>query len=135
MHRYAAALVFGLLGASPVLAQDAVVDCENAMTQRDMNICSYEDYMAADRALNDTYTWALARTEDWGLGTTEDWGLGTKEALRAAQRTWIAYRDAACNAEGQLYEGGSIRPLIENTCKATLTTRRTQDMRAIYEPF
>jgi uncharacterized protein YecT (DUF1311 family) len=127
MHRYAAALVFGLLGASPVLAQDAVVDCENAMTQSDMNICSYEDYMAADQALNDTYAWALARTEDWGFGT--------KEALRAAQRTWIAYRDAACNAEGQLYEGGSIRPLIENTCKATLTTRRTQDMRATYEPF
>ncbi|SEK71913.1 lysozyme inhibitor LprI family protein [Pacificibacter marinus] len=127
MHRYAVALVFGLLGASPILAQDAVVDCENAMTQRDMNICSYEDYMVVDRALNDTYTWALARTEDWGSGT--------KEALRAAQRTWIAYRDAACNAEGQLHEGGSIRPLIENTCKATLTTRRTQDMRATYEPF
>jgi uncharacterized protein YecT (DUF1311 family) len=119
--------MFGLFGSSPVWAQDAVVDCENAMTQRDMNICSYEDYIAADRALNDTYAWALARTEDWGFGT--------QDALRAAQRAWIPYRDAACHAEGQLHEGGSIRPLIENTCKATLTTRRTQDMRATYEPF
>jgi uncharacterized protein YecT (DUF1311 family) len=127
MRIYVAALAFGLLGVNPVSAQDTSIDCDNAMTQREMNICSYEDYVAADRALNETYAWALARTQEWGFGT--------KEALRAAQRAWIPYRDAACHAEGQLHDGGSIRPLIENICKATLTTRRTQDMRATYEQF
>jgi uncharacterized protein YecT (DUF1311 family) len=109
------------------VAQDADLDCDNAMTQRDMNTCAYQDYLAADLALNEVYAWAMSRAK-----TYEN---GADLALRDAQRAWIPYRDAACAAEGLLYEGGSIRPLIEYVCMATLTERRAQDMRLAYEDY
>lgn len=113
--------------AAPLGAQETVLDCENAMTQRDMNTCAYQDYQAADAALNDVYAWAMKRARAYENGSDT--------ALRAAQRAWIPYRDAACNAEGLLFEGGSLRPLIEYSCLATLTERRTNDMRSAYEDY
>lgn len=115
------------LAAHASFAQDTALDCENAMTQRAMNACAYQDYQAADLALNETYTWAMKRARGYENGSDT--------ALRTAQRVWIPYRDAACAAEGQLYEGGSIRPLIEYSCLATLTERRTDDMRSAYEEY
>ena len=40
-----------LMQASAQAAQPQV-DCENAMTQMDMNICAGREYQAADRELN-----------------------------------------------------------------------------------
>lgn len=92
-----------------------------------MNTCAYQDFQSSDDALNSTYKWAMARAKSFENGSVD--------ALRDAQRAWIAYRDAACNAEGMLFEGGSMRPLIEYSCMATLTERRTKDMRAAYEHY
>lgn len=125
--RWGITLLGGLFWAGACIAQDADLDCDNAMTQRDMNTCAYQDFQAADLALNEVYAWAMARAKAYENGADL--------ALRDAQRAWIPYRDAACTAEGQLYEGGSIRPLIEYACMATLTERRTQDMRLAYEEY
>ncbi|MBU0644356.1 MAG: DUF1311 domain-containing protein [Alphaproteobacteria bacterium] len=97
------------------------------MTQTDMNICSYQDYQAADAVLNETYAWAMDRAKTYG-DTAAD-------ALRSAQRAWIPYRDAACDAEAVLYEGGSIQPLIMNSCLANLTRQRTDEMRSAYQTY
>ncbi|SDF11457.1 Uncharacterized conserved protein YecT, DUF1311 family [Celeribacter baekdonensis] len=111
----------------PALAEEPQVDCDNAMTQTDMNICSYQDYQAADAVLNETYAWAMDRAKTYG-DTAAD-------ALRSAQRAWIPYRDAACDAEAVLYEGGSIQPLIMNSCLANLTRQRTDEMRSAYQTY
>ncbi len=113
--------------STPLWAQNAAPDCDNAMTQSDMNACAYQDYQAADEALNETYAWAMKRARAYENGSDT--------ALRTAQRAWIPYRDAACAAEAKLYEGGSIRPLIEYSCLATLTKRRSDDMRLAYEEY
>lgn len=116
-----------LLWVSAAAAQDTDLDCDNAMTQLDMNACAYYDFQAADLVLNEAYAVAMARAKNYENGADV--------ALRDAQRAWIPYRDAACIAEGQLYNGGSIRPLIEYACMATLTERRTQDMRLAYQEY
>lgn len=95
------------------------------MTQSDMNHCAYLGWMQADEDLNDTYGWAL--------GIAQGRSEANAAALRTAQRAWIPYRDAACEAEGIMYEGGSIQPLIIFTCKEHLTRQRTEEMRAVYE--
>lgn len=95
------------------------------MTQHDMNQCAYQGWMAADGDLNDTYKWAMQ--------VARGWSDGAAEALRNAQRAWIPYRDAACEAEGYLFEGGSMQPLIVMSCKEHLTRQRTEEMRAVYE--
>lgn len=110
--------------AAPAFAQDEV-DCANAMTQLDMNHCAYLGWMQADEDLNETYGWAM--------DVANRYGETVATALRTAQRAWIPYRDAACEAEGIMYEGGSIQPLIIFTCKEHLTRQRTEEMRAVYE--
>lgn len=101
------------------------LDCDDAVTQSAMNACAYEAWVKADEDLNDTYAWAMDRAKSMSEATAE--------ALRTAQRAWIPYRDAACEAEGILFEGGSIQPLIVYTCLEHLTRQRTEEMRAVYE--
>lgn len=120
-------LFIGLAFVVPVAAAAQDVTCEDAMTQRDMNRCAYEAWMSADAALNETYAWAMERAKSMSDATAE--------ALRTAQRAWIPYRDAACEAEGIIYEGGTIQPLILFTCKEHLTRQRTEEMRAVYEDY
>jgi uncharacterized protein YecT (DUF1311 family) len=94
------------------------MDCAQAVAQQDMNWCAAEDYRAADAALN--AEWRV--TVDWARG------VGLEEDLRAAQRAWIAFRDAACEVEAGVWEGGSMAPLIHATCMTRLTEARTTDL-------
>ncbi len=111
------------------------VDCTNFdnATQLVMNICSYEAYQAADEDLNLAYQLArnsLQQIDDDIANADDKKGV---ILLRDAQRAWIIYRDKSCAAEGHMYSGGSIRPLIENTCKESLTRQRTEELRAAFE--
>ena len=78
---------------------------------------------ALDAALNAAYAAAVARVEG-----------GPQEALlRDAQRAWIAFRDAACDAEASLYEGGTFQPVAGTECRTRLTQARTGDLRIVAE--
>lgn len=113
------------LAVVPLGAAAQEPDCSNPLTQRDMNHCAYLAWQAADGDLNDTYGWARE--------VAAGWEPGAGDALRDAQRAWITYRDAACAAEGWLFHGGSMEPLIVHSCMENLTRRRTEDLRALYE--
>lgn len=98
-------------------------DCKEPITQSDMNICSYRDYLRADIALN----------EVWRDLASEASGDAKKRHLDA-QRKWIAYRDAQCLAEnGPRSESGTIWPLLQNTCLTSLTEARTKQLRDYVE--
>ena len=130
--RYIPAVLI-LCGANMAAAQE--VDCTNFdnATQLVMNICSYEAYQSADEDLNLAYQLArgsLQQIDDDIANADDEKGV---ILLRDAQRAWIIYRDKSCAAEGHMYSGGSIRPLIENTCKESLTRQRTEELRAAFE--
>jgi uncharacterized protein YecT (DUF1311 family) len=118
--------------AAPAFAQEAEVDCANAMTQTEMNICAGRDYRAADEDLNLAYQNAMAVAKEWDLGLSEELCCAS-EALREAQRAWIPYRDKVCEATGFLVRGGSMEPMIVARCLENITRRRTEDIRAVYE--
>jgi uncharacterized protein YecT (DUF1311 family) len=48
--------------------------------------------------------------------------LGTKgrSAFASAERSWLGYRHAYCNARAASYEGGSIAPVIFITCEVSI---------------
>lgn len=125
------AVVVGLIGvclASGAMAQD--VDCENAMTQIDMNFCAQEDFARADDDLNEAYGRARDAMRD--IDSYLDADLqGAEEALRDAQRAWITFRDTACAAEGFMMRGGSAEPLLVYGCMARLTDHRTEDLETL----
>lgn len=138
MYRKTLIFVFWVY-ATQLFATDA--DCvQIAQTQLEMNNCAAQAYQAADEDLNVAYQLAQASmkrqdvfiAEGAGQDLPDDYISGVI-LLRDAQRAWIVFRDKSCAAEGHSYYGGSIRPLIEATCKETLTRARTEQLRAAFE--
>lgn len=122
------------LGPCAVQAQDAPPGCENATTQMEMTACAEQDWIAADAELNAAWAPAMARMRALDEGQPETL-KGAAEALRAAQRAWVGYRDLACTAEGYQYHGGSMEPMVIYSCRARLTEQRTEELKALAEPM
>ncbi|WP_269434073.1 lysozyme inhibitor LprI family protein [Pelagovum pacificum] len=113
------ALAFALLLGVPDGSAAEELDCsDGGTTQMEMNACSQRDYEAADVKLN----------EAWGEAIETARTFGYDDKLLTAQRAWITYRDAACEAEAATFEGGSMAPLVRNSCLARLTETRTEDL-------
>lgn len=115
----ARALLALLLLPAPALAQ---AGCEGAQTQAAMTACAADALAVSDAELNGAYAAAI---ELAGIARP---GKGLDARLRDAQRAWIAFRDAACAAEAAVYEGGSMRPMVEARCLDRLTRARAQDL-------
>ena len=112
------------------------VDCENATTQMEMNICAGRDYQEADDELNAAYRKAVAAAEtmDGELKDMDEQLVGAVDALKRGQRAWIGYRDGQCDLAGFEARGGSMEPMLVSGCLADLTRKRTAELKAFYEP-
>lgn len=95
--------------------------CDAAATQAEMTACYGDAFKAADKALNATY-----RKIEGRLGDDPD----TRKLLVAAERAWIAFRDAECAFSASGAEGGSIYPMTLSICLTDLTTARTDQLAA-----
>ncbi len=94
-------------------------DCSSAADQTTMNECAGQDYKKADAELNALYKQMQQRLK----GDDEQ-----MKRLAATQRAWIAFRDAECKFIGQPGPvAGSIEPMIEANCLASLTLKRSAD--------
>lgn len=112
--------------AGPAAAEDGI-DCENATAQQDMNMCAERDFEAADAELN--AVWAQARKAAKEVDAEQSDELkGADEALLAAQRAWLGYRDAQCELAGFEARGGSMEPMLVSGCKAELTRIRIKEL-------
>jgi uncharacterized protein YecT (DUF1311 family) len=101
-------------------------DCGNATTQHAMNQCAAREANEADADLNFIYPQVLAHFQR--LDRDGDTQAGVQR-LRAAQRAWVAFRDAECALAGYEALGGSLEPLLVSGCEAELTKRRSAELR------
>jgi uncharacterized protein YecT (DUF1311 family) len=99
--------------AGPAIAAE---DCSTLATQSEMNDCAGRNFGAADQELNRVYREVVKRLAD------DPEGLGK---LKAAERTWVAHRDAECAFVAMSVEGGSIYPMILLGCREEMTMDRT----------
>lgn len=113
------------LPASAVTITDIACNPEGA--QIEMNACAAEDYAAADAELNAVWKELLASLADDPVAVTR---------LRAAQRAWIAFRDAELAARLPVPDGeapqvvhGSMYHLLSYSVLAELTRERTAQLR------
>jgi uncharacterized protein YecT (DUF1311 family) len=127
----AAFLVAAVAFNAPAWAQE--IDCENAMAQQEMNICSHQDYEKADKELNVVWKQARAAAKGMDAEQTDEAMKGAEKALLAAQRGWIAYRDGQCELAGWEAHGGSMEPMLVSGCLAEMTRKRTTDLREFIE--
>lgn len=128
---FAVALILAQIGAGPLS------DCANPITQQDMNFCAAQDFHTADAELN--VQWritaaAMHRRDEEAADLPDDGRPGYFQQLLAAQRAWLAYRDAHCDSEGYAARGGSAEPMIVSGCRAALTRERTALLRDLIQP-
>jgi len=118
--------------ACPAVA-DEPIDCAKAMSTVEINFCADKDYQAADKVLNETYALALKFTRDRNLEKPYD-AKSFEEALRNAQRSWIAYRDAECKGVvPQQFAGGTITTSAILGCMTRETVRRTKELKDLMD--
>lgn len=132
MMSYRYYLFFALLLApGSAFAQSGL--CDNPQTQAQMNSCSAEQLAEADAALNAVWPKVRAAMRETDRFNTNEYEAQADANMLKAQRAWIDYRDGHCIAVGAQYAGGSIQPLIINSCMAGLTDKRTQELLQVLE--
>ncbi|HVZ05324.1 lysozyme inhibitor LprI family protein [Hyphomicrobium sp.] len=117
-----AAVFLTMAFVSPTLAEN----CQNARTTVEINECTGRIYKAADQRLNRAFQRAIARARDSDsnvLGVDYSY----EEALRKAQRAWIAFRDADCKQPPPPLSG-SIATMEELDCLTQKTLQRTKEL-------
>ncbi len=90
----------------------------NGSTTRDVEQCLAIDLARADAELNRYYAAATKRL-------TEQQDAAALAKLRAAERAWIAYRDAECDAVYESWGQGTIRGAMNLGCRIAHTKERT----------
>ncbi|WP_027663865.1 lysozyme inhibitor LprI family protein [Rhizobium leguminosarum] len=117
-----------LLTAGAASAED--IDCNSPKTQSDMTSCEAVRHEAADKVLNAQYkkTRAVLAAIDKDLDGDMK---GAEQALVKAQRAWIDYRDAECDAFGFQARGGTMEPMLVAGCLANITDKRTKELKEL----
>ena len=92
-------------------------------SQMEMNQQAFRDYIKADAEMTVVYKKVLKKMTD----------SNQKQMLINAQRAWIKYKDAHCKAIANLYEGGSMQPMVYSGCLAELTKERTKNLQTYFE--
>lgn len=95
--------------------------CKDMKTQREMSECLASAYRDADQNLNALYASLKNKLEPGDC------------QLQEAQRAWIKYRDANCEAEAGVYEGGLIQPAVRSGCLERVTQVRIAELHVIYD--
>jgi uncharacterized protein YecT (DUF1311 family) len=117
-------------GAAGAQEQEEKLDCESPTQTRTMMLCEQARADKADKALNAQYkkTRAVMGSRDSDLKAAMK---GAEQALVTAQRAWIAYRDAECEAEGFQARGGTMEPMLVAGCIANVTDTRTKQLKML----
>ncbi|CAI8767921.1 lysozyme inhibitor LprI family protein [Methylocaldum szegediense] len=115
-------VVFITLLLAPVITySEDLPKCNRDGTQLEINACAADEFDKAERKLNEVYR-ALLKKEEKNVIFIQK--------LRAAQRAWLAFRDAELEAMYACEEGstcwGTILPLCYADYKTKLTRERTQ---------
>jgi uncharacterized protein YecT (DUF1311 family) len=122
-----------LLAVSPVPVRAEIAECDsNRMSNADLGNCLARVLRRDDAALNRAFQAALASIDQETHLTAEQRNQW-KDALRRAQRAWIAFRDVDCGEMiGWEWYGGTGRSAAELTCQVERTRARTADFRQRY---
>jgi uncharacterized protein YecT (DUF1311 family) len=128
-------MLLTLLGQIPCFAQDSAeyrTCSDKANTQANMTACAGAEATRVDAKLNSTYRALLAKVASQPEALAK---------IKAAERAWVAYRDAYIEAtypaKDKATEYGSMYPLDVALLRAKLTQRQVtalEDMLQRYTP-
>lgn len=94
-------------------------DCHKALTQMELNYCADKAFQVEDKKLNALYRKLMASSD-----------AKTQALLRAAEKSWLAYRDSECEYETSDTDGGSIHPMEGSNCLTEKTEAHVRELQA-----
>jgi len=122
-----------LIASLPGLAQnpDEYRTChDKAKTQGEMNVCASEEAARVDAQLNDVYRKLLSQAASQQEAVAK---------IKAAERAWIAYRDAYMDAmypaKDKQAEYGSIYPMEADLLRAKLTQEQLVALKELLQQY
>lgn len=125
-------LVF-LLVSSPSFAQNSApyrACTEKAKTQAEMNTCASQEAGRIDVQLNDEYHKLLSKVASQPEAVAK---------IKAAERAWIAYRDAYIEAmypaKNKQAEYGTIYPMEADLLRAKLTQQHLTALKELLQQY
>jgi uncharacterized protein YecT (DUF1311 family) len=96
--------------------------CHDAVITADAAACYSNAFRAQDKAL------------DTLLGHVRPATAGKElELLNRAQHAWLQYRQLSCDAEYEMYGGGTGGPVTRLACLEALTRDRIKQLHAAYD--
>ena len=119
------------------MAQVCMDDQDGGHTTLGMSSCLGAEGQVWDRFLNAEYKATMAWSAASDKDEAEYFPAYAKRAehLRAAQRAWIAFRDAECALEYAQWGSGSMRSIAGADCQMQMTAERTIDLLEMREMF
>ncbi len=129
-----AALCLTCAAATAGGADDAAtIDCDNAMSTVEMNVCAERELDAADAQLNAEFKNAIASIGKSSSEKPYD-AKSWEASLRASQRAWIAFRDADCkDLVPYSWTGGTGTTSAVLGCMSAKTKARTAEIKEMFE--
>lgn len=97
------------------------LDCSKASSTVEINQCSLQEQQKAERQLNATYQQTLK-----AFASPDD--AATKAKLVDAQRLWVKFREADCQAEYEKWQGGTIRNVMYSGCMQERAKQRIKEL-------
>lgn len=116
------ALCFLIALSAPALAGN----CEKAMTTLEINVCASIEQKKIEAKLNKVYQRVLKsldQPDSPGASYSE-----MRKSLVAAQRAWIKFREADCDAVYQKHAGGTIRTVMFIGCMQAHAEQRIKNL-------
>ena len=95
-------------------------ECEDAMTQFDMNQCADAAYSQTERLLEKAYHDVWQRTDG-----------KQRQLLEAAQQRWYEYRNADCLFQSDTAQQGSIGPMVHAQCLTDAAVERIKILKRV----
>ena len=112
-------VAFSVAGSS--IAQAAEGCDVPGLNQSELNDCYGNAYKKGDSELNVLYRQITDRLKD---------DKATTKLLVAAQRAWVAFRDAECDFSTSAVSGGTAYGMIQAICLNKLTGKRIDDLKS-----
>jgi uncharacterized protein YecT (DUF1311 family) len=115
------------LSDAQLIDEATVENCGSLNTQSDMNDCAAREAHKADDALNSTYQEVLGKLKSDKTATAR---------MVAAEKAWIAFRDAELAADWPVADGanpnllyGSVHPFCYYNARTVLTLERLKTLK------
>ena len=122
------ALVIFLLSSNAL-----ALDCNKAISTPEINACAKQEQEKVEAELNAVYKEVMKSLSE--PDTEYEKPSEVKAALIEAQRAWIKFREADCNAVYIQNQGGTIRTVMYISCMQQRAKQRIKELRNFIEAY